>query len=103
MTSARRPKNPGPFLTHSQTITPATSAKLIHLKRFSADCCDADPASSACALRARKSTENNVEATILAYSFAVSANFKFIGILSPVGSGAESIATHAAPPAPRTG
>src|ERR1700737_1438370 len=103
MASRRRPKNPGPFLTHSHTITAATSAKLIHLKRFSADCCEAESASSACAFSTTKSTENNREPTILAYSFAVSANFRFIAILSVQVPGAESIATHAALPTLQTG
>src|ERR1700682_3787807 len=93
ITSARRPKNPGPLFRHSQTITPATSTKLIHLKRFSADCCDAEPASSACALSARKSTENSWEAAILAYSLADFTNFTFIAILSVERPGAESVDT----------
>src|ERR1700730_4297993 len=102
MTSARRPKNPGPFLTHNHTITPATSAKLIHLKRFSADCFDAEPASSACAVSTRRNTQHIRDAATLAYSFAVPANFRFIAILSVVRSEAASIAPHAGPPAPQT-
>src|ERR1700732_223131 len=101
MTPPRRPKKTGPFLRHSHTINPATSAKLIHLKRFSADCCDAEPASSARALSARKNTENSSEATILVYRLAVSASFGIIGILLVQRQGAELIAIHAGLPAPQ--